>query len=101
VRPTSKTALPLNKWTHAAFVVDRAARRVRIFTDGAPDGETPIPPELTAPLDVEGRDLAVPSQHKPFVGLVDELRIYHRALPADEVARIHAEEVGGGTRAAE
>ncbi|MHC5055995.1 MAG: LamG domain-containing protein [Planctomycetota bacterium] len=97
VRPTSRTALPLRKWTHAAFVVDRAAREVRCYIGGALDGKTAIPPELTAALDVKGHDLVMPSQHKPFVGLVDELRVYHRALTGDEVAAVHAEErVGGG-----
>ncbi len=95
MRPTSRTALPLRKWTHAAFVVDRDAREARCYIDGAPDGVTAIPAELTAALDVKGHDLVMPSQHRPFVGLVDEVRVYHRALTAADVARIHAKERDG------
>jgi outer membrane protein assembly factor BamB len=99
VRPTSRTALLLKKWTHAAFVVDRAAREVRCYIDGALDGTTAIPPQLTAALDVKGHDLMMPARHRPFVGLVDELRIYHRALTPADVARIHDDERAGRTGA--
>ncbi|MFQ6133411.1 MAG: PQQ-binding-like beta-propeller repeat protein, partial [Armatimonadota bacterium] len=85
VRPASKTALATDRWTHLAFVVDRKGAAVRCYVNGALDSTTPIPATLTGSLSVQGTDLVVPSAHKPFVGLFDELRIYKRALTADEV----------------
>jgi len=84
-RPKSKAVLAAKTWTHVAFAVDRAARQVRCYLNGAPDRQTPLPAGLTAPLDVKGTDLRIPSSHKPFAGSVDELRIYSRALADAEV----------------
>ena len=89
VRPTSKTPLAKDKWTHVAFVVDRAGRTVTCYVNGAPDSTTEIPPELTGSLSVTGKDLRIPSSHKPFSGLFDELRLYRRALGAAEVKAQH------------
>ncbi len=80
VRPTAKTPLPQDKWTHLAFSIDRKNRTVTCYVNGRPDGRTTIPPQLTGSLSVEGKDLMIPSAHKPFVGLLDELRLYRRPL---------------------
>ena len=44
-----------------------------------------FPPQLTGSLSVKGQDLMIPSGHKPFVGLFDELRLYRRTVTAAEV----------------
>lgn len=51
-----------------------------------PDSQTTIPANLNDRLDVEGHDLLIPSSHKPFTGLIDEVRLYRRALTSDEIA---------------
>ena len=43
-------------------------------------------------LSVKGKDLRVPSTHKPFAGLFDELRLYRRALTDTEVQAIHGKD---------
>ena len=53
--------------------------------NGALDSETRIPASFTGSLSVEGRDLTIPSAFKPFTGLLDELRIYRRALGSEEI----------------
>ena len=101
VRAASKTPLPLNAWTQLAYVIDRENRAVRTFVDGRLDATTAIPDELSeATFDVEGVDLRIPSSHKPFHGLFDELKIYHRALAREEVAAGYGAEKANRTRAA-
>jgi len=89
VRPTSKTPLAKDKWTHLAFVVDRKGRSVTCHVNGRTDNTAAIPPQLTGSLSVEGKDILVPSSHKPFSGLFDDLRLYRRVLRADEVASLY------------
>ncbi len=86
VRPTTKSALPTDRWTHLAFVVDRQNRQVHWYVNGALDNTTAIPDSLDGALDVEGADLRIPSAHKPYTGLFDELRIYKRVLSSEEIA---------------
>ncbi len=100
VRPTAKTPLAKDGWTHVAFAVNRKDRQVACFINGEKDSETAIPRTLTAGLSVEGRDLRIPSAHKPFAGLFDELRIYKRALADDEVQAIVEEDKAGRLPAA-
>jgi len=95
VRPTSATALPTDAWTHLAFVVDRANRAVHWYVNGALDSTTEIPDTLTGSLSVEGVDLRIPSAHKPFAGLFDELRIHRRTLTADEARKAYEGERRG------
>ena len=85
VRPTSRTPLSRERWTHVAFAVDRERGQVRCYINGAPDGTARIPGKLTGSLSVEGKDLMIPSARKPFVGLIDELKLYRRALADAEV----------------
>jgi hypothetical protein len=85
VRPASKTPLATDGWTHVAFVIDRPGRAVTCYINGRPDSTTPIPPSLTGSLSVKGKDLRIPSVHKPFAGLFDDLRLYRRTLTAAEV----------------
>jgi len=82
VRPVSKTPLAKDKWTHVAFVVDRPRRTVTCSINGRPDSTTKIPPELTGSLSVRGKDLLIPSAHKPFAGLFDDLRLYPAEVKA-------------------
>jgi hypothetical protein len=85
VRPITKSTLPTGAWTHLAFVVDRPAREVRWYVNGALDSTTEIPATLTGSLSIEGIDLRIPSSYKPFAGLFDDLTIYKRTLSAAEV----------------
>ena len=87
VRARTDSAIPTDAWTHLAVAVDRTARTVTWYVNGERNGEQPVPETMTRGLDGGNADITVPSNHKPFAGLVGDLRIYGRALDA---AGVHA-----------
>ena len=87
-RQKTTQPIPLRRWTHIAAVVDRQARRIRWFIDGAAAGEGIIPPSLTQGLDVSGEDIRIPSTYLPFQGGMSDLRIYRKALDREQVKRV-------------
>ena len=64
---------------------------IRWFHDGTLDSCHPIPAEMTGGLRAAGRDIAIPSSHKPFHGLFGDLRIYRRAVTAERVKELYQE----------
>jgi hypothetical protein len=82
-RPTG--AIPENAWTHLVVVVDRAHAKTRYYYNGVLDSVQDIPAGFTGALDVEGRDLSLGSSWQPFIGLLDEVKIYRRALSLPEI----------------
>ena len=65
------------QWHHMIGVTDMDANRVKIYVDGIEQ-----PDEVVLP--------------KWFGGIIDDVAIHHRALPADEVARMYEEMRGLG-----
>jgi hypothetical protein len=47
---------------------------------------------MTEGLHAAGRDLAIPSTHKPFQGLIGDLRIYRQAVTADRIRQLFEED---------
>ena len=47
---------------------------------------------MTEGLRAAGRDIAIPSTHKPFRGLFGDLRIYRQAATAQRVRELFQEE---------
>ena len=92
VRPTTSTSLATNAWSHLVAVVDRKSREVRWYLNGKLDGRHAIPETMTAGLHAKGRDIAIPSAHKPFRGLVGDFRIYRQAITAERVQELYQEE---------
>ncbi len=80
---------PANQWHHVALVVQRATGQIIGFLNGKRIGTAalPAPAQAIATLAdlAEGRDLigAV-----PYMGLLDELAVWSRALTDDEVGRL-------------
>ena len=77
-------ALPLNTWSHVAATHDGTA--VRLYVNGTLVGTQPAPGSLsdtTEPLRIGGN--LVWGEY--FSGRIDEVRIYNRALSAEEIAR--------------
>jgi hypothetical protein len=77
-------------WTHVAVVLNRAAGTVYVYIDGVSvpvtldhDGTLPT---ITndAPLYIGGQ----PSALSRYDGLIDDVRIYDRALSEAEIAKI-------------
>lgn len=99
----SKSQLPLKKWSHIAGSYDPAVG-ITIYLDGKLAGEMPLQGDLI-PADRE--DLVIGRVQEPvlpaqwihpkipvqysFDGILDELRIYNRSVPAEEIAREYAD----------
>jgi hypothetical protein len=81
---STRTA-PLGEWTHVAATLK--GRRGALYVNGAPDGERDIdfePSALKAPLTFGWYE-----EHPVFIGTIDEVRIYSRALSADEIRTLY------------
>ena len=75
-------ALPLNAWTHLAATYDGAA--VKLFINGTEAAQLPAAgtiPSGTGPLHIGGNSI----WPEWFQGLIDEVRVYNRALSAAEI----------------
>ena len=92
LRAKTKGTLPTDAWCHLAVVADRKAGQVSWYLDGTLDSQHPIPATMAKGLNAAGHDIAIPSAHKPFRGLVDDIRIYRRALSRERIRAVHDEE---------
>jgi hypothetical protein len=78
----------LNKWTHVAFVYGQG--HSRLYVDGKLVSEEEFEPEFgyinqqNVTIGLKG---GFGNSH-PYNGIVDEVRIYNRALSADEVEKL-------------
>lgn len=81
----STGTIPEQAWTHLAIVADRASGKTSFYFNGKLDSAQGLPPAFTGNLNVSGKALSVGSW-QTFMGLLSELRIYRRALSAEEVA---------------
>jgi hypothetical protein len=90
-----KTLAPFKKgvWNHLAVVADRKARVVNLYINGRLDSSHSIPETMTGAVNAVGKEIVIPSKHKPFNGAVGDFRIYNRPLSSDRVMKIHEEEV--------
>ncbi|MDY0165403.1 MAG: LamG-like jellyroll fold domain-containing protein [Thermoguttaceae bacterium] len=86
VSRTSRTqaGIPENAWSHVAVVTDRSKRQVRFYLNGQRDSVHELPAGFTGTLNVPG-DLTLGSTWQPFMGLLDEVRIFRRALGEAEI----------------
>jgi hypothetical protein len=76
----------VDTWHHLVGTYD--GQSYRLYRDGSLIQEAPdsfAPEQLDAPWAVGGRTTAVPLDPRRFSGSIDEVRIYDRALSADEV----------------
>jgi len=82
------TPIPTQAWTHVAATFDGSADKLRIYIDGRLDAEMTTTAaytssDLTAAI---GQNRWAPSDPKAvFNGLIDEVRVYNRALTAQEL----------------
>jgi hypothetical protein len=84
--PESRTSVlgTEGRWMHLAFVYDSAARTVRFYVDGRPDGVTTLndaPPARLGPACVGNWN----AHDRKLSGRVDELVFVGRALTPDEI----------------
>jgi len=90
-RAKTKAPIATDAWTHLVFTVDRKAKLVSWYLNGRLDNTYPIPETMTKGLNADGADLAIPSSHKPFRGLIGDLRIYRKTLDGRKVQALHQE----------
>lgn len=77
-------AIPLNTWTHVAASWDYAHQTVSIYINGVVDKTfqvTADPPAFNTDNMIIGREGTYPS----FLGSIDEVRIWNRAVPAADI----------------
>ena len=75
-------SLPLNAWSHLAVTFDGCV--VRLFVNGVQAGSLPFVGSMaasTGPLRLGGNGV----WGEWFAGLIDEVRVYSRALSASEI----------------
>ncbi len=94
----SQGSLPEGAWTHVALVVSRAEGKVRYYLNGKLDSEYELPVDFTGSLDTPGKTFST-GNWQPYIGLLDELKLYRRALSAEEVSQAFEEQASRYTEA--
>jgi len=80
----TQAGIPEHVWSHLAVVADRANKQVRFYLDGQLDSTHELPANFSGSLDVSA-DLTIGSTWQPFIGLLDEVRIFRRTLDEAEI----------------
>jgi len=92
----SEGGLPVGEWVHVAYTYDGARGLARIYLDGLLDAEA-----LQAAGSIDAREhmvrISMPSPKQPqefraWEGLIDEVRIYGRALSEEEIQELYESE---------
>lgn len=91
-------AVPLNRWSHVAMAVEPG--RVRVFLNGVKVSEfvglTGTMPSMDAPFRIGARSQTFPGwEADRFDGRIDEVGVYTRSLPNEEVAALFAAGAAG------
>ena len=88
---TSVGKIPLNTWTHVAISQNGDTTKPSFYINGAFDSTAAVEGSWT------GNNAfligARTSNNSPFMGSIDEVRIYNRALSAAEISNLYAEEI--------
>lgn len=87
----TQAGIPEHAWTHLAVVVDRAQQQVRFYLDGQRDSTHELPAGFTGILNVPA-DLTIGSNWQPFIGLLDEVKLFRRALGEAEIKAAYEQE---------
>ncbi|MBT3381871.1 MAG: hypothetical protein HN742_04345 [Lentisphaerae bacterium] len=80
--------LALDMWQHLAISVNRATREVTYYFGGQADSTAPLPAPFKGTLNVPGRPLYLGGKTWPYKGVLDEVRLYRRALSPEDVERL-------------
>ncbi len=81
---TAAMGLALGQWAHFALVCDRKAGRVDLYVNGFGQGSTTLPAHWAGDF-AAGGELTLGNGWHNYWGLMDEVRVYRRALPRAEV----------------
>jgi hypothetical protein len=89
----SQSKLNLARWTHVAFTFDRSNNKVTLYINGNKEGRGTVASGLTS----SGCELRIGDQScypggtgtEVFYGVIDEVRIFSRALSPEEIQLIY------------
>jgi hypothetical protein len=82
---------PTNAWTQIAVVATSAGTKLYVDGDLAEELDpVRLGSNSTANVAIGGTGEGVGGDNDPFTGIIDELRIYNRALSASEVRQVYA-----------
>lgn len=81
---SAATGLTLDEWAHLVLACDRERGQVTIYVNGYSQGSTAIAPTFAGDF-VLGGELTLGNPWHNYWGLMDEVRIYRRALARDEI----------------
>jgi hypothetical protein len=81
---TAATPLKLGEWSHVALVCDRENRRVETYLNGFSQGASTLPADFDGDFTLNG-ELTFGSGWHNYWGLMDEVRVYRRALSRPEI----------------
>ncbi len=88
-------AVSLSQWHHIVFTLSSGgSNNARIYVDGGVPTTGTITTPLNANAATTGISWYVQSDIDYFNGLVDDLRIYNRALSATDVAELYNNDLG-------
>ncbi|PXF60985.1 MAG: hypothetical protein C4B59_06445 [Candidatus Methanogaster sp.] len=91
----ANSIISINTWYHVAGVLDRTTNTLKIFVNGSQMDSTSISGLGTInpsnPLWIGRYNRAARSRYEYFNGTIDEVRIYNRALTADEIKEHYGE----------
>lgn len=87
LRLTSKTSVPLNQWSHIAAVYNSATSQFSLYLNGALDTSAIKPGSLNPVSNTDSVYVGIAGTNTPFVGMLDEVRIWNRALSIIDIIR--------------
>ena len=90
-------AIPLNAWTHLAATYDAATSIMRYYVNGVQVGTTAGNGSINVDdgaLRIGGNNSAPAGQGEFYRGLIDEVRVYNRALTAAEITTDMTKPIG-------
>jgi subtilisin-like proprotein convertase family protein len=87
LRLTSKTSVPLNLWSHVASTYNSATNLFCLYLNGILDTSATLTGSLNPVSNTDSLYIGIAGVNTPFVGMMDEVRIWNRALSSIDIAR--------------
>jgi hypothetical protein len=81
---SSEAGLKTNQWALVALVCDRQSGQVETYINGFSQGAMPLPPGFDGDFSLGG-ELTLGNAWHNYWGLMNEVKVYRRALPRAEV----------------
>ncbi len=85
---TTDEKIPLDEWTHLAAVLDTTGRTMRIYINGIVAAESPMSPKEVTETPLPLRIGADSRGGSRFSGTIDEVLLFHSAIPPEVIAEL-------------